>query len=440
MRNIVGKRSGRVMSYFVNSSWMLAEQFLKTISAIFVGIYVARYIGPEQFGLLSYALAIVSLFMVLSRLGMDSILIRDIASHTDIKERYLGTSFVLMLVASIVALFILVIMVGVTGQNTDSAIYVLIISVSLLFQPFFVVDYGFQALIQAKYSSIAKSIALTVSSFLKVYLVFDEAELVWFAVVYAADSLFIAIFLIIIFLIKKTRSFNFKFDKTLVRPMLESAWPLMLAAGAGILYMRVDQLMISYMLGAKQLGLYAAAAKLYEGWIIVPYVVSVSLLPVIVRLKASSEIRYESGLTKLFAMIFWPGILVALVTSVFSEWIIELLFGEAFLGAAKTLSIVMWTAAFSALGSLSIRYLMVEGMEKKVAVRTFSALLINIIMNAFLIPLYGIEGAAISTLICVFFSMYIIDMFDPHLKSLVKMKNRAITLRFNQAKVCNERS
>lgn len=192
------------------------------------------------------------------------------------------------------------------------------------------------------------------------------------------------------------------------------------------------------MLGAKQLGLYAAAAKLYEGWIIVPYVVSVSLLPVIVRLKASSVIRYESGLTKLFAIIFWPGILVALVTSVFSEWIIQILFGEAFLGAARTLSIVMWTAAFSALGSLSIRYLTVEGMEKKVAVRTFSALLINIIMNAFLIPLYGIEGAAISTFICVFFSMYILDMFDPHLKSLVKMKNRAITLRFNQTKACNE--
>lgn len=428
---ISGLKSNKgFMKYFKNSAWMFAEQILKIISAIFVGIYVARYLGPSQFGVLSYALAIVSFFIAISRIGMESILVRDLVSHPDQRQAYMGTAFGLMFAAALASCAALMTFVIFLENDIQAKVCTLIVSASLMFQMFSVVDYSFQAQLRAKYSAIAKSIALIVGAAVKIYLVFIQADLLMFAVSYVFDHVVTAFFLLLMHVSKRQHGFIFKFEMVLVKALLKSSWPMALAAGASMLYMRVDQIMIKFMLDTKQLGLYAAATKIYEGWIVVPYVVSISLLPAIVKLKSSSQESYERNITRLFALVFWPSVAVAGVSTFYGDMIIRVTFGEAYAGSAATLTIVMWTAAFTALGSVTTRFLTVEGLEKKIAFRVFMALILNVILNFVLIPIYGIEGAAASTLICVIVSMYFIDMFDGKLKTLVKLKNKAITLRF----------
>lgn len=414
------------MRYFKNSSWMMAEYGLRIVSAIFVSIYVARYLGPEQFGVLSYALAIVAIFMAVSRLGMESILVRDLAKYPQQAKAYMSTAFGLMVIAALAGLVILSTLVYFFESDPQTKIYIWIIATSLLFQTLLVVDYAFQAQVKAKYASIAKSIALAVSSSIKVYLVWIEADLQAFAIAHAFDHLIIAIMLVSMHIAQKQQSFLSGFDRNLVKPLLKSAWPMVLASLATIVYMRIDQIMIKNMLDAYQLGLYSAASKIYEGWIVITYVISISLLPAIIRAREHSQQVYSRGLTALFSLVFWLSIFVAAFVTVLGVDLIEIAFGKAYEGAASSLIIIMWTSAFASLGFVSARYLTVEGMENKIFFRTLMALLLNVILNFLLIPIYGIEGAAISTLISIIFSSYVLDYFDPALKQQLTIKNKAL--------------
>lgn len=418
------------MRYVRNSAWMLAEYALKVISAIFVGIYLARYLGPDQFGVLSYALAVVAIFMAMSRLGMESILVRDLAKHPEQRQAYLSTAFSLVLMAAVVGVIVLGILVYLLESDPETQVYIWIISTGILFQTLLVIEYNFQSQVKAKYSSIAKSLALSFTAVSKLVFIWYGAELIHIAILYAIDHAVIGLMLLIMHVRNRQVLFIKGFSSRLVKPLLKSAWPMVLSAIAATLYVRMDQLMIKNMLNVHELGLYAAAIKVYEGWIIVPYVISISLLPAIVKLRTSSVKNYERNMSILFSVLFWSSFSVALIATFFGDWIIRYTFGTEYLGSTTVLAIVMWAAIFSSLGSVSARYLTVEGMEKKIAVRTFLGLVLNIILNLVLIPLYGIEGAAYATLTTLFFANYIINYFDRNLQQLVGICNRSITLKW----------
>ena len=420
------RNNQNIMRYFHNTSWMFAEQGVKIISAIFVGIYVARYLGPIQFGLLSYAIAIVAVFMALSRLGMESILVRELVVHPEEIRQYLGTAFSLMLIAAIIGVGFISGIIHLFENDPDTKVYIWIISIGLIFQTFLVIDYSFQSQVKAKYSSIAKSMAFTLGALIKIYLVLIQADLLLLVISYAFDYVLIALFLIIMHIKKRQLNFLLVFNFHLIKPLLKSAWPMVMSALAIILYMRTDQIMIKNMLDAEQLGLYAAMTRIYEGWIMIPVILSASLLPAIVKAKSLSLVKYQQGLTFLFALVFWSGIVVAVITTFFSKVIIEVTFGMAYLPASQVFVIIMWSAAFAALGSVTLRYLVAEKMEKKIAIRTVVALTINLALNFLLIPIYGINGAAVATLICIVSANYLIDYLDSDLKQLLTLKNKAI--------------
>lgn len=420
----------KVKQYAFNSSWMLIEQLLRIISGVFVGIYVARYLGPEQFGVLSYALAIVAILTALSRLGMDAILVRDLARSSHLRQELMGTAFYLMLLAGVISALVLSGLVLTLESSPENQLYILIISVGALLQSFLVIDYNFQSQVKAKYSSIAKSIALGFSAISKLVLIWLNADLFLFAAFYAFDYFVVAVLLITFHIANKQGFFFFKFKKEHIKPLLSSAWPMVVSALSVVLYMRIDQVMIKAMLSPYELGLYASTVRVFEGWLILPYVMSVSLLPAIVKLKETSPNQYEKYMTILFSIMFWLSVIVATVVSIFSSSILNVTFGPEYIKAASVLSIVIWSATFAALGSITARYLTVENMEKKIAFRTIVGLIINFTMNLILIPLYGTEGAAIATLLTMFIANYAINYFDKDLKQLVDICNQSITLKW----------
>lgn len=425
------RKNQEFMKYFRNTSWMFAEQGVKIVSAVFVGIYIARYLGPEQFGLLSYAIAVVAVLAAITRLGMDSILVRELVVHPEDKQQYIGTAFGLMLIASIIGVVIVAGVIGLIESDPQTKIYIWIISVGLIFQTLLVIDYAFQSQVKAKYSSIAKSVALSLSALIKICLVIFHADLLLFVLSYAFDHVLIALSLLIMYLTKQQPSFLFIFNAKLVKPLLKSAWPMVMSAVSIILYMRIDQIMIKNMLDSEQVGLYAAMTRVYEGWIMIPVILCASLLPAIVKMKSISQIQYEKRLILLFSIVFWLSMIVAVITALFSDVIINLTFGSEYAAASSVLVVIMWSSSFAALGSVTYRYLIAENMEKKIAVRTFVALAVNVTLNFILIPLYGIEGAAVATLVCIITANYLIDYLDSDLKQLIGIKNNALLIVFS---------
>ena len=413
------------MRYAKNSSWMLCEYALRIISVFFVTIFVARYLGPEQFGVLSYCLAIVAVFMVVGRLGMESILVRDIIKYPEQQQAYMGTAFILMLGASIIGCFALASLVYFQEDDLETKVFIWIISVGVIFQTFLVIDYNFQAQVEAKYSAIAKSAAVLISSGVKVILVNSHADLHLIATAYALDSIIVAVMLLVTLIHKKQQYFFFvAFRRELVRPLLKSSFPMILAALSTVLFMKTDQVMIKWLNGSKELGLYVSAVKINEAWMLIIYILGLSLTPYLVQKKKDDFSRYEPVIATFFSYFIWGSIVTAIFIISFGEKVLSVSFGEEFLPAYNAMAILSVASIFSSVGTLCNRIMSIDLLETKVAKRYLVAFMLNITLNAVMIPYFGIEGASISSMLSIIFANYILIYADKETRYIYHLVNK----------------
>lgn len=414
-------------NYLYNLAWLLLDQGVRVISGIFVGIYVARYLGPNDFGVLSYVLSITALIIAVGKLGMDAIIIREtVKRHAD-RRVIVSTAFWLMLAAGAVVYLATNLLSLALHNSIETCIYVAIITISVIFTPFLAIEYYYQSQLKSKISTSCRSLSLITSSILKLYLVWMSSDLIYFFFAALLDHILMAFLLTLSLRKSRNNNSSLKFDRLIAFEMLRSSWPLVLSALAVTVYMKIDQVMINAILGPREVGIYSAAIKIYEAWILIPYTFSISILPLLVRSRKNySPETYENTLKKIFSVVIWANILVATIITIIGEKVILFSFGPQYIESHSVLTICIWSAIFASIGSVSARYFSVEHLEKKLAVRTTAACALNIALNLILIPHYGIEGAAFSTLICTLFSNYLIDLFDPSLKNLVKIKNSAL--------------
>lgn len=397
--------------YFFNTSWMFAEQVLRIIAGLFVGIYVARYLGPEQFGIYSFAAAFVALFGAIARLGLDSIVVRDLVNHPEERDTYLGTAFWLKLIGALMTLGLLAIAVQFTSNDATTNLYIFIIASGLIFQSFDVVDFYFQSRVLSKYVSISRLIQLALSSILKLYFVFTQADLFWFVVVSLVDQVSLTLFLAIAYWRQKIGSFLARFDLGTAKAMLKNSWPLILSGIAISLYMRIDQIMINEMLGEREVGLYSAAVRLSEAWYFVPVIVTTSLFPAILNAKKLNPKLYNERLKRLYTIMIYSAVGVALPVAFMAESIVVTLYGIHYQDAGLVLAIHIWAGIFVALGVVNGSWFLAEGLQKLATLNTLIGAAVNVILNYILIPIYGIAGVAFATFasygIAAYFSLFL---------------------------------
>ena len=412
--------------YFANTSWLLGERALRIAVSLFVGIYVARYLGPERFGLLSYALSFVGIFVALATLGLDEVVVRELIKTPEQREKILGTSFLLKLVGTLLMWAAILVAIPLTENDLQTNILIIIIAFGTVFQAFNVIDLNFQAKVKSKYVVHAQFIQLIISSIVKIILVVNEAPLIWFASVYSLDVIVLAMGLVFAYLYNGDNIFSWKWSFETSKYLLHDSWPLILAGVVISVYMKIDQVMIKEMLGAKEVGLYAAAVKLSEAWYFIPMAITSSLLPAIINAKVYQKEVYYQRLQKLYDLMVWIAIAIALPTTFLSTLVVEFLYGKEYLGSSSVLIIHIWTAVFVFLGVASSKYLLAENFIKKTFYRTFIGALLNIIMNYYLIGIIGIQGAAISTLVSHFFAAYFYDILDKDLRIMFIMKTKSL--------------
>ena len=412
--------------YFANTSWLLGERALRIAVSLFVGIYVARYLGPERFGLLSYALSFVGIFVALATLGLDEVVVRELIKTPGQREKILGTSFLLKLVGTLLMWAAILVAIPLTENDLQTNILIIIIAFGTVFQAFNVIDLNFQAKVKSKYVVLAQFVQLIISSIVKIILVVNEAPLIWFASVYSLDVIVLAMGLVFAYLYNGDNIFSWKWSFETSKYLLHDSWPLILAGVVISVYMKIDQVMIKEMLGAKEVGLYAAAVKLSEAWYFIPMAIASSLFPAIINAKVYQKEVYYQRLQKLYDLMVWIAIAIALPTTFLSTLVVEFLYGKEYLGSSSVLIIHIWTAVFVFLGVASSKYLLAENFIKKTFYRTFIGALLNIIMNYYLIGIIGIQGAAISTLVSHFFAAYFYDILDKDLRIMFIMKTKSL--------------
>ncbi len=417
------------MKYFKNTSWLFGEKILRMVVGLFIGIWVARYLGPEQFGLFSYAQSFVGLFTAIATLGLDGIVIRELVKDESRRDELLGTAFYLKLVGAFCVLILLAVAVNFTSNDATTNSIIFIIASGTIFQSFNVVDIYFQSRVMSKFVVYANFISLFLSSLIKVVLILNEAPLMAFVWVVLFDSFVLAVGFVYFFF--KNSSFkiqDLKFKKETALSLLKDSWPLILSSIVIFIYMKVDQVMIQEMLGSVAVGQYAAAVRLSEAWYFLPMVISASLFPAIINAKKVSEELYYARLQKLYDLMVWMALAIAIPMTFMSAWVIELLYGGAYNEAGAVLMIHIWAGVFVFLGVASGKWFVSENLQLMSMWRTFFGMIVNIILNIFLIPKYGIVGAAFSTLIGQLIAAYVFDLFLYKTRKMFYMKTKSLLL------------
>lgn len=403
-----------------NSMWIIADRIFQMIISLIIGSLTARYLGPTNYGIINYGASIIALFLSIAKLGLENIIIKEYVDNRNKNGEIIGTAMILRLCASFISILLIFILITILKPNEEIIIVVTMLqSLSLIFQSYEIIDYWFQSNLQSKYTSIAKSIAYTIVAIYKIVLLLLGKPVEWFALATTLDYFIIFIFLYIVY--KKKSTQKLFFSKSILKGLLSKSYHFIISGMFVTLYMQMDKIMIGEFLGSSQVGLYSSAVTICTLWGFIPDALINSFRPVIYELKSKNEKEYANKLKLLYFIVFWLGIVFATIISIFSKLIINILFGSAYISAQVALMIAVWYTAFAYLGSARNIWFISENKIKYSKKCVIFGALSNLILNYILIPIYGINGAAVATLISQIIVALIAPLFYKEIRISTKI-------------------
>lgn len=413
---------------------MLFERFARIIITVVVGIMVANYLGATNLGTYSYALSLATLASPLVALGLNSILARELVDKAEEAEYYIGASLWAKFLSFGLSLPILGVFCFVIEAKFVP--HLIIMWFSLLFQALTSFEIYNQATLQGRRTATVMLISTLVVSVFKLLLIRQGASLIYFSLAYTLEFALNGLLYLIYFYRIDKKYLKFNDAKKRILPMLAESWPLIFSGFVIIVYMKIDQIMIESILGTRELGNYSAAVRLSEGYYFLPMILANALFPAIVKAKAKDLPTYRMAMLKLLSLMTFLSFGIAIFMSVLSEPIAYLLFKDKFQGVGEVLALHVWSGIFVFWGTMAGKYLTLEKIQRYDLVGTIIGSVVNIALNFVLLPAYGINGAAIATVIAYFFAgffcyswfaptrrffFYILQSFNPrYLLTLIR--------------------
>jgi len=403
----------KIKKYFYNFNWLVIDKIIRVFGGLFIGVWVARYLGPIDFGILNYSLAFVAFFSFLSTLGLNSIVIKEVLKHEKLFEQIMGVTFYLKLLGGVFALILgSLFLFLLNPEQNEIKMIITILLFGYIFQSIDTIDYALQSQIMSKYVVFSRSIAFIFSSILKIYFIMNEYSLIYFAITIVLEMIVASFFLVTFYKKLGFAIRKWKFNLRIAMKLLKSSWPLMLSGFFIIIYMKIDQVMIESFLGMKEVGLYSVAVRLSEAWYFIPAAIISTLFPYFINLKDLDESLYIYRIRQLITFMFWLGTLVGFMGMMFGEEAILFLYGEVYKGAYLALAINIWAGIFISIGMvLTGIWMITYNLQIYSLIGTLIGVILNIVGNYYLIPQYGIEGAAFSTLVTQGFGLWITPLF-----------------------------
>ena len=391
---------GGFRKYFKNTGWMMVTKILSFAISFISTIIIARRLGPENLGQISYSVSFIAIFSFLTFVGLDQILYRDLIKYPEKKNEYLGSALTIRLIAGFITLLIAITTAFFVKESKITIILITIISFTYIFSSFQIFNYEFQARVKAKFPSIASFIVILVLNILKIITVLLGGGIIFLAIILLLEPILYALFYLYIYRFKlKERFLDLSFNYNISKELIKDSWPLIITGAFSFIYSRIDQIFIKNLIDVKSVGYYDAAVRISEVWYFIPAMIITSLFPAIINSKKLSISMYRNRLIKLFWLLLIISILISIPVFLFSSFIIKFLYGFDFLASIPILKIYVWAGVGVSLSTLVNTYLISENYRKIIFFTSFIAMSINVILNLFWIPLYGINGAAFSTLV-----------------------------------------
>lgn len=389
-----------------NASWIIMCRVVQAVLGLIISMIMARYLGPSNFGLLNYANSIVTFVIPVMRLGIHGVLVQEFVTSKDQEGEILGTSITLSFISAIVCMIGVITFVSCANAGErDTIIVCALYSFTLIFQSFEMINYWFQAKLLAKYSSIIALIAYTVVSLYKIILLINRKSIFWFAVANTLDYLVIAAGLLIVYY--RFGDQKLRFLKRRAKKLIGIGKYYILSDLLITVFAQTDRIMLKSMMGNQATGYYSAAVACAGMTQFVFAAIIDSMRPTIFESKKKSEELYKKNLARLFSVIIYLSLIQSVVMTLFAPLIVRILYGRQFIQAISALQIVVWYTTFSYLGSARNIWILAEGKQKHLWKINLFGALTNVLLNTLLIPPFGVNGAAIASLITQFATNFI---------------------------------
>ena len=411
---------------FKNVYWAVLGKIVNIISGLLVGVLVARYLGPDKFGLMNYVISYVTLFSVFAAFGLNNIEIRELAKHNAIKETLLGTAFVIRLFFAAMAILLILVTLVLFESDAFTFTMVMVYSLSLVLSSFTVIRNYFTSIILNEYVVKTEIVRTVIGAGIKIGLLLTHCSLAWFIVASTFDFVLVGGGYLYSYRRKAGSVRAWTFDFTVARLLIRESFPLLLSGTAVIIYQKIDAVMIRNMMDNASVGQFSVAAKITELAIFIPMVIAQTVTPLLVRAHQEDPARYHAKRQQFMDVMVWSSIAMALAMSVLAAPAIRILYGEKYLGAIPVLQIMAWKAVFMALFSASGQMILIENIQRFVAARNVIGCVVSVALNYLLIPVWGIVGSAVATVLTMAFSGYISHLFIKPYRYLIPIQTRAL--------------
>ncbi|MGL1129833.1 flippase [Vibrio parahaemolyticus] len=394
---------------FKNTYWMIIDKLVSVFLLTLVNFFIIRTLGPELFGTLSYAQSFVALFLSISLFGLEvvttKLLVNSDMAH---KANVIVNSLYIRLIASFTSCVLINLTSFIYIQDEYTRKIIFILSISLIFNMSDIFLYYFNSLsLSSKIIPYKITVTIIVNA-MKVGLIYSSPNVLTLSSLIVLESMLVMIAYASVFRSEKIiNGFNFDINKKLIRNIATEAWPLILSGAIVTAYMKMDQIMIDYFLNKERVGVYAAAVKISEAWFFIPIAVASSTYPIIIKSKKNPDL-YEEKMKILYSCNIWLSMFVFLFFFFTSDFIINLVFGSEFNDSVNVLKILAFAGVMVSIGVTNTNWLMSQGLQKINLINKIIGLMFNFFLNYKLIPKYGINGAAISTVISYTISNFLV--------------------------------
>ena len=409
-----------------NVVWAVTGKVVTLLGGLLVGIFVARYLGPEQYGLMSYVMSYVALFQVLASFGMDQIEIREESKTPEEKDKIIGTAFGLKLFFAVVTMGLVALTAWLFEANPFTKWMIILYSTSMIMNSFGVIRNYFTSLVWNEYIVKTEISRTLIGAGFKVVLLLLHAPLVWFIVATLFDTVLIAGGYLVSYRSKIDSVRKWQFDKETAKYLIMQSFPLLLSGAAVVVYQKIDQVMLGNMLDKEAVGFYAVAGTFVTVIGFIPTVLSQTITPILVQTYAKNKNEYLRKSQLFLNISLWVIIIICLLICLFAYPLIRYTYGFQYLAAVSILQITIFKEIGYAFAQASGTMIITEGIQKYAVLRNLIGCVINITLNLFLIPNLGVIGAAICSVITAFCTGYLAHAIIPIYRHIFKMQTRSI--------------
>ena len=382
-----------------NVGVLSVSQIIGYLLAFFYTIFIARYLGAEGFGTLSFAIAFTAILGILADLGLSTLIVREVARDKSLTNKFIGNIIIIKLILGILTFGTIAIIINLLNYPQQTVYVVYLIGLSVILASFFQMFFSvFQAHEKMEYQSIGNLLNNTLL-FAGIFLGISRGfDVLGFAFIYFIASGIVLAYIIVICVWK----FGFpkiEFDQSFLKMVIRQALPLSFIIILSTIYFRIDSVLLSLIQSEAAVGWYNAAYRFVELLLFIPGVYTMAIFPVISKLHSSSQNNLELLYKKSFEYLIILGLPIAGITTILADKIILLLFRSGFTESIFALQILIWAIPFMFLSYMASWIFISINKQYLLLKLALFGTIINIGLNVILIPKYSYLGSSLVTVI-----------------------------------------